>query len=197
MASNRARGRRTEVFVTIGSLKYGFRASSRTNSHRAILGHTLVTPTTTGVVFGANSPKPNRAQKDFGATGAVASYCDPGQEAALSTDGWSIIKTSRRRGVTKTPKVVTVFVGMPGGWNYAWTIGRGDLDLRTDLKFTEATGTEDNLVFGANSPKPPKASKKVNGQLVSSFIEPRASTIDGAIAAGYSVTGITGLLAEA
>lgn len=195
----RARGRRTEVFVTLGAIRYGFLASSRSTPYRTALGHTVVTDSNRStVIFGANSPKPNRATREV--TGeTISSFCDPSQEATLAGSGagggWTIIRFSRRRGITSTPKVQTVCVDMPGGWRYAWNITREELTLAPDLGFSVPTST-DNLVFGAQRPKPPRASRRENGQTTSTFIEPSQTIIDAVLADGWSVSGVTGLLAE-
>lgn len=181
----RSRGARPRVFVTIGAIKYGFRASAASVTHQAILGHTPYT-NQAGVVFGANSPKPNRASKLLAGGDTVSSFIDPGQEASAKAAGWVVIASRRRRGIANTPRARTVYVAMPGGYNYAWNITRDDLDLAVDLGFTEATGTTANLVWGS-TPKPPVASRITNGQRESSFIEPVAATIDAAVTAGWSI----------
>lgn len=196
----RARGARQEVFVTIGSVKYGFRASARSSPYRTVLGHVVVTDANRGgVIFGANSPKPNRASKEISGS-VVSSFCDPSQESTLAgssqNGGWAISRTSRRRGITNTPKARTVFVNMPGGWRYAWNITRAELDLADDLGFTVAVGTESGLVFGAQSPKPPRATRKANGQITSTFIEPDQTIMDAAIADGWSISNTFGVVLD-
>jgi hypothetical protein len=184
----RARGARTPVYVTIGAMKYGFQASANSNAHRAALGQIVYT-NQAGVFFGANSPKPNRATKEF-ATGSVGSFCDPSKEAELRTADWIITKSSRRRGIRSSGKTRTVFVGMPGGYNHAWNIPSEEMDLADELKFAQATASTPNLVWGVNRPKPPKASIRVGGSTRSTFIEPKKSTMDAAVAAGFSVSGV-------
>lgn len=182
----RARGNRTNVFVTIGPIKYGFAAGAGSAPHRAALGH-VVFADQAGVVFGANSPKPNRASKEI-SNDTVSSFCDPASEDTLRAAEWAILRNSRRRGITNTPRSQTVFVPMPGGYNYAWNLTRDELDLADDLGFAPATGATPNLVWGS-SPKPPRASRRVAGSVVSTFIVPRQSVIDAAVTAGYTVGG--------
>jgi hypothetical protein len=183
----RARGGRTNVFVTIGAIKYGFAAGAGSSAHRADLGHTVFADQP-GVVFGANSPKPNRASKII-ANETISSFCDPSKEDDLRTAEWTILRNSRRRGITQSVRSRSVYVAMPGGYNYAWNITVDELDLANDLGFLPATGATANLVWGS-SPKPPRASRVIAGSRVSSFIRPQQSIIDAAVTAGYSISGI-------
>lgn len=184
----RNRGARTSVFVTIGTLKYGFAAGANSTPYRAELGHTAYT-NQAGVFFGANSPKPNRASKVF-AAGTISSFCDPSKEADLRTANWVVTRAGSRRGIKTAGRTRTVFVEMPGGYNYAWNITATEAtDHATILGQTQATATTANLIWGS-TPKPPRATKLVGGSQVSSFIEPRPAIINAAIADGWSISGV-------
>lgn len=183
----RARGTRTNVFVTIGSMKYGFAASANTNSHRVALGHTTFTGQA-GVFFGANSPKPNRASKEISGY-TVSSYCDPSMEDDLRTADWVITRFSRRRGMRTAGRTRTVFVPMPGGYNYVWNLTSAEMTHAAILGFAQASASTTNMVWGS-SPKPPRAYKKTAGSTTSTFIKPTQATLDAAVAAGWTITSI-------
>lgn len=185
----RARGARTPVFVTLtGTIKYGFQASANTATHRATLGHTVYN-NQAGVFFGANSPKPNRATKEISGH-SVSSFCDPSKIDALRAADWIITRTGRRRGLKTSGRSRTVYVEMPGGWNYAWNITADDVDLAADLGFSQAAAATANLIWGVSYPKPPRATRRIAGANHSSFIKPAAATIDAAVAAGWTVSAI-------
>lgn len=183
----RSRGERSPVFVTIGAAKYGFLASANSAPYRAALGQTVYT-NQAGVFFGANSPKPNRASKLFPA-GTIASFCDPGSEADLRADDWTVTRSGNRRGIRTAGLTRTVFVEMPGGYNYAWNITAGEMTHAAVLGFSQASGSTANLIWGS-TPKPPRASKRISGGTVSTFIEPRPAVINAAVTAGWSVSGV-------
>ena len=190
----RARGPRTPVFVTIragtAQVKYGFGASARSAPHRAALGQTIVTAAnSTGVFFGANSPKPQTASKEFPA-GIIGSFCDDANVETLKADDWNVSPNGRLPSLRRTGRTRTVGVEMPGGWTYCWHITVDDVDLGASLGFDEITNLN-GVVLGVNSPKPPRATRRVNGSTESSFIEPRLATMTAAAAAGFRVSGVS------
>lgn len=189
----RARGERDKVFVTMGTLNYGFLASANSSAHRAALGHVVYT-NQAGVVFGANSPKPNRATKEFTASSVISSFCDPGKEATLKADGWIINGGGRRRGLARTPRSRSVFVDM-GTYNYAWNLTAAEQTHMAALGIEFATGATPSLVWGS-TPKPPRATKKINGRVVSTFIKPDTATLTAAETAGWSISDPYGVLPE-
>ncbi|NJL23678.1 MAG: hypothetical protein HC895_27410 [Leptolyngbyaceae cyanobacterium SM1_3_5] len=146
---SRARGERDRVFVTLGTLQYGFLAGSNSRPHRAALGHTAFT-NQVGVVFGANSPKPNRARKEISAVNIVSSFFDPGRRASLVADDWVISGGGRRRGLARTPRSRSVFVDM-GTYNYAWNLTTEEHQHMEVLGIEFASGTTPSLVLGFNS----------------------------------------------
>ncbi|MBD2090377.1 hypothetical protein H6F67_10975 [Microcoleus sp. FACHB-1515] len=189
----RARGERDRVFVTLGTLQYGFLASSNSRPHRAALGHVAFT-NQAGVVFGANSPKPNRATKEITATNIVSSFCDPGREAALKADDWVINGGGRRRGIARTPRSRSVFVDM-GTYNYAWNLTADEQQHMQILGIEFASGSTPALVWGS-TPKPPRATRKINGRVVSTFIRPDRTVVTAAENAGWSISDPFGVLPE-
>ena len=186
----RRRGEQVEVYVTIGSLKYGFRTTKSVHdSYKAELGQTTYAGST-GVFFGANSPKPPRATKEF-ASGTIGSYCSTDKVSSLKKNGWTVANRTRIRGIRTAGKTRTVYVDMPGGWRYAWNITASEADLASELGFVLATGNDAReLIWGVNYPKPPRASKSEESGTVSTFIKPQNSVIESAINRGWSVSGV-------
>lgn len=159
-----------------GSLiKYGFNTNLDASRGRE-LGHTDVTSTTQGFVFGANSPKPAKARKSY-AAGIASSYVNAGSIASARTAGWKIGKAkSRGGGSTARAKVVYVTVN---GVKYAWSLPN-DTAQRigniSSLGIKIAQTNEKNLVFGATRPIPPQA-RKVTGAggsqtIISTYYDP-------------------------
>ncbi len=166
----RRRGEQVEVYVTIGSLKYGFKTTKSVhNSYKSELGQTTYNGSA-GVFFGANSPKPPRATKEF-ASGTIGSYCSTDKISSLKSNGWTVSRKARIRGVKTAGKTRTVYVDMPGGWKYAWNITASEADLASELGFVLATGADaSDLIWGVNYPKPPRASKTDESGTTSTFI---------------------------
>ncbi len=186
----RRRGEQVEVYVTIGSLKYGFKTTKSVhNSYKSELGQTTYNGSA-GVFFGANSPKPPRATKEF-ASGTIGSYCSTDKISSLKSNGWTVSRKARIRGVKTAGKTRTVYVDMPGGWKYAWNITASEADLASELGFVLATGADaTDLIWGVNYPKPPRASKTDENGTTSTFIKPQNSAIEAAIGKGWSVSGV-------
>ncbi len=186
----RRRGKQVEVYVKVGELKYGFKTTKSVHdSYKGELGQTTYAGAA-GVVFGANSPKPARATKEF-AAGNISSFCSSDKIDNLKTNNWIVNAKGSIRGIKTGGKTRTVFVDMPGGWKYAWNITKEEADLAGVLGFQLATASDaSDLVWGVNDPKPPRAVKRENGSSTSTFIQPKQSVIDKAIGAGFSISGI-------
>ncbi len=190
----RRRGNKIPVYVTYrpyasSELKYGFQCHEAFhNQYKGELGQTAFAGAA-GVFFGCNSPKPNRASKDE-TSGSVSSFCSNNKIDSLQKAGWTIIGFTRFRGIKTAGKSRTVYVPMPGGYNYAWNITASEVDLAGELGFIAATGSTQDLIWGS-SPKPPRASKKnETGRTVSTFIQPKLSVIEAAVGKGWSVSGV-------
>lgn len=186
----RRRGEQVKVYVKRGELDYGFKTTK--NVHNFVknnLGQTTYAGKA-GVVFGANSPKPSRATKEF-ETGSISSFCSDAKIAELRKDNWVVTSNGSIRGIKTGGKTRTVYVEMPGGYKHAWNITAAEASLAAILGFKLAQSNEaGDLVWGVNSPKPPRAAKRENGSSTSTFIKPQASVIDKAIEVGFSITGI-------
>lgn len=186
----RRRGQQIKVYVNLGKLKYGFKTTKDVhNSYKKDLGQITYT-NAAAVVFGANSPKPARATKEF-EKGAISSFCSTDKIDTLKSNNWVVTTKNRIRGVITAGKSRTVFVPMPGGWKYAWNITAAEADLSGTLGFQLATGADArDLVWGVQTPKPPRANKRENGSSKSTFMLPKQSQIEKVITAGYSVSGV-------
>ncbi|WP_052056020.1 hypothetical protein [Myxosarcina sp. GI1] len=191
----RRRGERIPVYVSMGELKYGFQTNQKIHdAYKDALGQTGYAGAV-GVFFGANSPKPFRAAKEFG-NDLISSYCSSNKVSSLKKNGWSVTRKGSIRGLKLSGKTRTVYVQMPGGWNYAWNITAAEAKLSSTLGFTVADSADD-LVWGVNSPKPPRAYKKEADGVVSTFIAPKQSVFDKASNEGWSITNNTvGVVAE-
>lgn len=175
---------RRQVSVTPfqgSTLRYGF-LTNIDQAQSSQLGHQAVTGTVQGLVFGANSPKPARASKRF-ATGIVSSFINAGSIATARGQGWSVGRGKLRRGgsTAKGKLVYVTFQTIRYAWNLpndvAAKIGNiGSLGIR------ESTAADTNLVFGANKPQPPRATRVVGEDRVSTFYDPSTT-----LPAGWSV----------
>lgn len=139
--------------------KYGFRTSLE-ESKGTVLGHQTLDASTpvTGLIFKANHPKPKRASKTF-ATGTSSSFIAPSAITAAIAAGWDIVKakSNGRKGPSRfqTPVYVTV-----NEVKYAWAMKKTQITKLSSnfqaLGIVKVTGSEQDLVFGASFPKPPR-----------------------------------------
>lgn len=171
------------------AMNYGFLTNVAASVSQA-LGHTdigaALPPAT---VFGANAPKPARATKRF-ETGLQSSFIDADAVADAKAQGWSVGKAKIRRGGTSAFAIV-VYVPIQG-IKYAWAMPLRLYNIigsdLAGLGINVATPTEVDLVFGASSPKPPRAYKVTisggNQDVISTFVDPTVS-----LPAGWKAPG--------
>ena len=139
--------------------KYGFRTVIE-QSKGTVLGHQVLDASTPvqGLIFKANHPKPKRASKTF-ATGTSSSYITPSAITAAIAAGWDILKAKSNGRKSKSTFQVPVYVTI-NGVKYAWGMKKTQkAKLGANLAalgIREVTGTEQDLVFGASFPKPPR-----------------------------------------
>lgn len=169
---------RTLSYVTVAqgvNIKYGFWSGLKT-SLRDNYGQTEIIASTKveGLVIGANSPKPYRASTKS-SSGYESSWCSHDKVAALKKAGYQVLSPKvRSASVTKLSKTVYVTIN---GIKYAWQmpLPPSGVDL-TALGVKDATANDNDLVFGASFPKPPRVSKLIQttdgGGLFSSFCDP-------------------------
>lgn len=185
----RRRGEQIQVFVNIGDgLKYGFRTNKATfTGYGSVLGQGEAVGEA-NVFFGANSPKPAVAMMNFD-TGRVSSFCDDSKIKDLRKAGWKIGQGGSIRSIIETAKSKTVCVDMPGGYKYAWNITKSEADTAIKVLGAEVPTSTDKLVWGSD-PSPPRATKRDANGSTSTFIAPKASVIEAATLAGWTVSDI-------
>lgn len=165
------------------TIRYGF-LTNIDAADGVALGHQDANAAVNGLVFGANSPKPARASRKR-ATGTTSSFIDWNSVAAARTAGWSIGKASIRRGGTtaKSRVVAVTFQGITYAWNMPLdtynNIGAGD---RQTLGLRDTDTNDTDLVFGADSPKPPKAIFDAGENSYSTYYDPT----NGSLPEGWS-----------
>ncbi|NER80901.1 MAG: hypothetical protein F6K42_15295 [Leptolyngbya sp. SIO1D8] len=165
------------------AVRYGF----NTNVDAAdgvLLGHkNAFEGTVTGLVFGANAPKPARATRRR-ATGSVSSYCDYAEVAALRGAGWTVGNGRIRRGGS-TPRGRVVAVTF-NGISYAWVIPNDTFaNVGADaaaLGIRETTTNDFDLVFGANKRSQPPRASTVKGtgdntNIITTFYDPSGGVL--------------------
>ena len=187
------------VYVTIKiggtDFKYGYRMPRTTlTALKADCGITEYGGAA-GVFFGCNTPKPWRATK-YAANGTTnSSFASDAKLAALRKDDNYNLQSPQISLVSPTtnPNYKTVYIEVPaGGGNtikYAWGMKKSLFDAAAaELGIQAVTANDVSvLVTGINSPRLPRASKRVAGRMRETFITAKKSVIDKAVAAGWSV----------
>lgn len=161
------------VSAALSTLKYGFRSGLR-DSEQSRFGQTQITTANDvlNLVIGANAPKPARAAKKM-ATGWEGSYCSHTAIATLKVAGYRITagkSTRKPRAATANSRVVYVKLN---GIKYAWyyTASTVAANIAT-VGVREASGSDNDLIFGAEFPKPPRYKVIIGDDSFSSFIDP-------------------------
>jgi hypothetical protein len=138
---------------------YGFRTTAKQTTSTA-LGHQVLSATTpvAGLIFKANHPKPKRATKTF-LTGTESSFIAPSVVISAIAAGWDIIK-AKSNGRKQTGRFSKALYVTVNNVKYAWAVPKKTwLKLQPNavaLGIREVLGTEQDLVFGASFPKPPR-----------------------------------------
>jgi hypothetical protein len=182
MASSRY-GTRTEVYVPLGSLNYGFK-TNMDDGVRAVLGHITLDRNAppNNLILGANKPKPGRATKTT-LTEANSSFYNSANRAALIAAGWRLSNPKFRAGKgDRLARATEVYVTL-SGVKYAWAMSDEVIEQMggalASLGINPTSGSERDYVFGASFPKPPIASKlAANGiSRVSTQYDPSISAL--------------------
>jgi hypothetical protein len=177
-------GKRTLVYVVVSPqipIKYGFPTNLEAGD-RIALGHASAIGAggyVSGIVFGANAPKPATARRFTVGKGYQSSFINAGNYQTAAQAGWSIGRAKIRRG-GKTPKMQAVYVTI-GTIKYAWLMHERLLNNSTmkadmsKLGIKLAKGEKD-LVWGARYPTPPTAQFTATGtqgrRTISTQIDP-------------------------
>lgn len=175
-------------------LKYAF-YTNIPDSARTKLGITTValgTALPVNCVLGPSFPKPAKASKRF-TDRSTSSFVSESAIAAARLDGWRVIRSRRlpriHLGQNANDLVRTVYVTIKG-IKYAWnipTVSLGkigeDGTLSLGIKYAVADDVSE-LCFGANYPKPPRASKTFGTtaddlSTVQTFYDPDKTLPDG------------------
>lgn len=173
-------GTRDLVYVTPFSgstTKYGFLTNVDAAAKTA-LGHTAVPGDyPSGLVIGANAPKPPRAKR-VTANGIESSFISTGSIATAKGAGWKVSAGKVRTGASsaKAKTVKVTFEGNELAWkmpNYLYSKITADL---AGLGILDASSTDLDLVFGARYPKLPRVAKidGTTGNRYTTFCDPDA-----------------------
>ena len=166
---------------TGSTIKYGF-LTNMSEADSTTLGHTRLAPgeaKPTGLVIGANAPKPWRATR-IRADGSESSFIAPAAVAAALGLKWKITSRGKIRLGTQSARSKSVYVKHQGNsiaWrmpNYVFSkIPTAEL---TALGIILATATDQDLCFGCSYPRLPRAASLVgtapNQDRISTFYDP-------------------------
>ena len=186
--------------VEVGGVNYAF-FTNIPSAARTALGQVAITDLESpplGTVLGSNFPKPRRASRRTNGTAGrfTSSFCSTALIKTLKAGGWRVSKPR----VTKPPLhtallrpnsfVQTAYVTFRG-IKYAWQLPKVTITNVTaavidGLGIKLATpGDFDELCFGANAPKPPKASATISSgagdtleiKTLSTFYDPSTANL--------------------
>ena len=175
------------------TVKYGFYTNIPT-PNRTQLGQTLVSTTDfgdppTGLVLGCSFPKPFRASKRED-NRFTSSYVDKSKITSAKVAGYRIAKAKARTKIILAGDekfVVSVYVPIRGikyGWNIP-KVTETNVGSLSSLGIVNATAADrDDLCFGTNFPKPPRAQKVTgttaeNLKTITTFYSPTVTTATG------------------
>ena len=165
-------------------LSYGFKTNIDAAQSAQLGQNEIPGDVPAGTVVGANSPKPARASRRF-ATGTVSSFIDVNAITTAKSQGWRVGKAKIRRGGS-TIRTISVYVTILG-IKYAWNIPRRIYDTYqadlTQMGVRVATNDDADLVWGAETPKPPRVYQTVlvgdESNTISTFADPNAQLANG------------------
>jgi hypothetical protein len=155
--------------VEAGGVNYAFFTNIPTASRTALGQVAITTPENPplGTVIASNFPKPRRASKRD-ALRFTSSFCSAALITQLKIAGWRINKLRVTKPPLHTPElrpksfIRTAYVTFRG-IKYGWQLPKVTITNVTDavlgqlgVKFA-TPGDFDELCFGADAPKPPKA----------------------------------------
>jgi hypothetical protein len=161
------------------NIKYAFRTPNFSVTGAA-LGQTKLEATTPvqGLIFKANHPKPKKAAKSL-AIKTVSSFVSANKEDDARKAGWDIIRarSNGRKGNTSRQVAVYVLIsGVKYGWGLPKTRWNNIKGSAAALGIKQLASTDDDVVFGASFPKPPRVSGSVSGGTGKNTTTARIST---------------------
>lgn len=184
----------------VGGVNYAFYTNIPNTSRTALGQVAIATPANPplGTVLASNFPKPRRASQRTGLR-FTSSFCSAALIAQLKVAGWRITKPR----VTKPPLhtatlrpnsfIQTAYVTFRGV-KYAWQLPKVTITNLTEAVIGQlgiklaAPADFDELCFGADAPKPPKASRTIgeesggtitNTKTLSTFYDPSTALPTG------------------
>jgi hypothetical protein len=208
MGSQSKYGKKDLVFVPIriatttdgveaGGVNYAFYTNIPAGSKTALGQVAITTPANPplGTVLASNFPKPRRASKRD-ALRYTSSFCSAALLVQLKIAGWRITKPRVTKPPLHTPTlrpnsfIQTAYVTFRGV-KYAWQLPKVTITNVTQAVLDQlgvklaTPGDFDELCFGANSPKPPKASVTIGSgegaeatsKDLSTFYDPSTTTL--------------------
>lgn len=185
----RNRGPRQKCYVPLNLFKYGWLINkTKLSAIAKDFGITRVISTSSGITYGANSPKPPTATK-VDSTGNISSFFNPSKAKTLSDAGYLLKASPKPKRIKLMGKTLTVYVETNAGYNYAWNLATDDFDIALTAGVKQAAINTPNLVWGS-FPKPPRAYKKTEAGGFSTFCPPTPEGVKAAIAAGFTVESI-------
>jgi hypothetical protein len=183
--------------VEAGGVNYAFYTNIPAGSKAALGQVAITTPANPplGTVLASNFPKPRRASRRE-ALRYTSSFCSAALLVQLKIAGWRITKPRVTKPPLHTPTlrpnsfIQTAYVTFRG-IKYAWQLPKVTITNVTQavldgLGVKLATpGDFDELCFGANAPKPPKASVTIGSgegadatsKDLSTFYDPSTTTL--------------------
>ncbi|MCC3409900.1 MAG: hypothetical protein JGK17_31060 [Microcoleus sp. PH2017_10_PVI_O_A] len=163
----------TQEGVEVGGVNYAF-STNIPSGARTTLGQVEITDINSpplGTVLASSFPKPRRASRRTGGTGGrfTSSFCSTALIKQLQVGGWRVSKPRVTKPPLHTPTlrpnsfIQTAYVTFRG-IKYAWQLPKVTITNLTQAVIDQlgiklATPSDfDELCFGAQAPKPPKAS---------------------------------------
>jgi len=187
----------TNEGVEAGGVNYAFSTNIPQSAKTALGQVPITTPNNPplGTVFASSFPKPRRANKRD-ALRFTSSFCSAALLTQLKVAGWTIVNPRVTRPPLHTPTlrpnsfIQTVYVTFRG-IKYAWQLPKVTITNVTQavidgLGIKLATpGDFDELCFGADAPKPPKAKATIgvgdgadaSSKTLSTFFDPSTTTL--------------------
>ena len=183
--------------VEAGGVNYAFFTNVPSTAKTALGQVPITTPENPplGTVLASNFPKPRRASKRD-ALRFTSSFCSTALLVQLKIAGWRVTKPRVTRPPLHTPTlqpnsfIQTAYVTFRGT-KYAWQLPKVTITNVTTAVIDAlgiklaVPGDFDELCFGGNSPKPPKASVTIGegdgadakSKTLSTFYDPSTTTL--------------------
>jgi hypothetical protein len=183
--------------VEAGAVNYAFYTNVPASAKTALGQVAITTPESPplGTVLASNFPKPRRASKRD-ALRYTSSFCSAALLVQLKVAGWRITKSRVTRPPLHIPElrpnsfIQTAYVTFRG-IKYAWQLPKVTITNVTQATLTAlgvkfaVPGDFDELCFGGNAPKPPKASVTIGSgdgpdltsKTLSTFFDPSTTSL--------------------